>query len=132
MNRIKKHVQGRAKEWTLGCVNPASWPLWPRGVSSRNVGPTLLTTPDMLILLYFVDLLNILHESTPVKLCQYHLSFLATLAQTSRFGGLSFASAAIFGVAITKSGSTQFSRPQCIAVSPVAGSQIFLIAGELQ
>ena len=33
-------------------------------MSSRNLGPTLLTTPDMFILLYFVDLLKILHEAT--------------------------------------------------------------------
>ena len=31
--------QGWAEEWALGCVIPASWP---RGASSRNLGPALL------------------------------------------------------------------------------------------
>ena len=35
-------IQGWAKEWTLGCVNPASWlPLAAGGSSSRNLGTTL-------------------------------------------------------------------------------------------
>ena len=38
-------VQGWAKEWSLGCVNPASWLLWPRGASSHNLGTILLSSP---------------------------------------------------------------------------------------
>ena len=31
---------GWAKEWTLGCVNPASWLPLAAGASSRNLGHT--------------------------------------------------------------------------------------------
>ena len=38
-------IQGSAKRWTLGCVNPASWSWLPLAVgggeSSLNLGPTL-------------------------------------------------------------------------------------------
>ena len=33
-------VQGSAKRWALGCVNPASWLPLAAGPSSRNLGPT--------------------------------------------------------------------------------------------
>ena len=32
-------LQGSAKRWALGCVNPTSW--LPLAASSRNLGPTL-------------------------------------------------------------------------------------------
>ena len=33
-------IQGSAKRWGLGCVNPAFWLPLAAGASSRNLGPT--------------------------------------------------------------------------------------------
>ena len=32
----KTHIQGSAKEWSLGCVIPASWP--PLAAGARDLG----------------------------------------------------------------------------------------------
>ena len=39
--QTSQKIQEWAKEWTLGCVNPASWLPLASGASSCNLGPTL-------------------------------------------------------------------------------------------
>ena len=40
---LSNNIQGWAKEWSLGCVNPASWLPLAVGASSRNLVFTDLT-----------------------------------------------------------------------------------------
>ena len=57
-------IQGWAKEWTRGCVNPAS--SLPLAASSRNLGTTISPSPVRLLLdavARFVGLRPKLHES---------------------------------------------------------------------